>query len=332
MINDLRFNFRAMLEDQRAFNRQVWTPSPSGSADYMERLRVLTLGDVEETLEFLRTFEWKSHRRRPGHLPNVSHTHEELIDKFKYLLSLMDLADFPFERLEELYYAKSRVVQYRYQEEWAAELKQQCVVVDIDNVLADYVTGICRWAREHGHLLPMSNPSRMLFVGRLDELERTRGWVNAESTGVSVAEWARVKHEFRSRGGKLSLPLMPSAASFLRWCRSRGWAIILITSRPVDQYPNIFTETLTWLTNSGLDFDYLWWSGEKGDRLASTFGELLKQVVFTVDDDPRFVSQYRTLGVKSYWLNAHATDEQLIQDHDTVRSLDALMEKEMVHV
>lgn len=325
-------NFKAMYEDQRLFNQQLWKPPVqsqlTASASFMERMRTLSLGMVEETLEFLRTYEWKSHRKRKGKLQNVAHSHEELIDMFKYWMSMADASDFPIDRLEELYYAKSRVVQYRFQEEWFKELTGPCVVVDIDNVIADYIAGICDFAREWGQeILKLSTPLAARFVLRLDELEAQGLHVNASSLGITSAQWQVLKHEFRVRGGKRRLVVLPGARPFLGWCRERGWTILLVTSRPVDLYPNIFTDTMTWLYANSIPYDHLWWADDKADRLEEVQATVRAKILFAVDDDPKFIYQYRERGVKAYWLNPRATDLQRYSDPYSVRSLDEIMLK-----
>jgi FMN phosphatase YigB (HAD superfamily) len=331
-------NFKAMLEDQRAFNQQIFpgglacpVDSESDTDRFRVRLKDLALGMIEETGEFLRTFEWKSHRRRQGKLQNVAHSHEELIDMFKYWLSCAELAEFPMDRLEELYYAKSRVVQYRYQEEWMKRIDGPCVLVDIDNVLADYIQGVCLWAKEHAPaLLKLSNTLTIRLADNLDRLRASHDYVNASSVGLSAGEWNAVKHGFRTQGGKRTLPVFPDAKIFLDWCRRQDWKIILVTSRPIDRYPNIFTDTLTWLHNNDLPFDYLWWADDKARRL-DEYGDipLRLHVVFAVDDDLTFINQYRTKGIRCYWLNRRTTETPT--HISVVRSLMELMEKEKVH-
>lgn len=322
-------NLKGMFDDQRSFNQQIWKPTayedgPAGER-FMDRLRHLSLGMVEETLEFLRTYEWKSHRRHRGRLQNVGHSHEELVDMFKYWLSLAELSDFPIDNLEELYYAKSRVVQYRYQDEWLKEINGPCILVDIDNVLADYIAGICTWAKEWA--VRISAPSTAIRLAhRLDELQKAGAYVNAESVGVSPAEWQQIKHAFRTQGGKLKIMPFNDAQAFLEWARQRGWTIILVTSRPIDRYPNIFTDTMTWLHANGLTYDYLWWADDKARRLEEYEHVALRsRVVFAVDDDMRFVNQYREKNIKTYWLCRQGTGGA---DNLIVNSLTQIMTRE----
>jgi FMN phosphatase YigB (HAD superfamily) len=321
-----------LFADQVAFNKLIWDERGDDKAT-VARLKDLTVGMVEEALEFLRTYDYKSHRRPTGKLPNVAHSHEELIDMFKFWLSLADVAGFPMERLEELYYAKSRVVQYRYQEEWLKQIDRPSVIVDIDGVLANYVIGMCTWAKEWGPALLQLRPAEtMQFVSHLKNMiDMKSTHIHVDQTGVTPDQWRVVKHEFRIRGGKVSLPVYIDAHSFLEWCQAHGWIIILVTSRPVDRYPNIFTDTLAWLDAMGLPFDHLWWATDKTDRLEEAHVQMRSQIVFAVDDDKKFVAQFRSKHIKTYWLDRSLPFDESDPTHDDalhVRSLHDLMTRE----
>jgi hypothetical protein len=326
-------SFKELFDDQRTFNKLIWDKEKfqHDETAVVDRLRHLTLGMVEESLEFIRTFDFKSHRRSKSRLQNVAHSHEELIDMFKYWLSLADVADFPIEKLGELYYAKSRVVQYRYQDEWLKSIDRPSVVVDIDEVLADYISGMSSWAREHAaRLLHFTPPDMVRMINRLEHVREHRTWLDWNTSGVGRDAWQTVKHDFSTRGGWRTLPVISDASPFLWWCREQGWIIILITSRPIDRYPNIFTDTLTWLTEAGLPFDHLWWTDKKDERLEDAHVQMRSQIVFAVDDNRKFVNQFAEKGVKTYWLvrgnKTLATD--FGPNITVVTSLTELMERE----
>lgn len=317
-----------MLADQRAFNSLIY--NRRNQAGIKDRIKELAMGVIEETLEFLRTFDYKVHRRQKLRLRNTAHSHEELIDIFKYWLSLVDINDFPVEKLEEMYFAKSQVVRYRYQEEWLSEItdNDDIVIVDIDMVLGDYITAMCNWAIEHTPTI-WTLEMASLFIPRLRLLRDEHRFIDAEAVGVTHMEWQKVKHHFRTNGGKRTLPVYDDAQNFLRWCRGRGWKIVLVTSRPVNQYPNIFTDTLLWLQENELPFDYLWWADQKTERIAE--GALMfNRIKFAVDDSETFVRQFASKGVKTYWLLRNGTPPHIATPSNItiVKTLDELVEEE----
>jgi FMN phosphatase YigB (HAD superfamily) len=328
-------DLRRMLEDQSAFNRMIFNKNGADARSLMARLRELGLGMVEETLEFLRTFDYKVHRRSKLRLQNMAHSHEEMVDQFKYWLSLADLVDFPLEKLEEMYYAKSRVVQYRYQDEWVKKIEGPCVLVDIDQVLADYITGMADWAHDWAASLLQLSPAESVRLGnRLEEIVQKRSWLNHEAVGLTHLQWQQVKHDFRTRGGKRTLPVFKDAKPFLQWCQGKGWAVILVTSRPVNEYPNIFTDTLTWLHDNSLPFDHVWWANEKGERIDEEAHVLLRsQIMFAVDDSEKFVAQFRSKGIKTYHLDRGLSYNDADPTHDPyhVRSLHDLIARQDRH-
>jgi hypothetical protein len=329
-------SFRDLFEDQKAFNQLIFNKKKNEKNELaiIDRLKELTFGMIEESVEFIRTYDFKVHRRS-SRLQNIAHSHEELIDMLKYWLSLVDATDFPLDKLEEMYYAKSRVVQYRYQEEWMKTIDRPSVVVDIDEVLADYLSGICRWGINYGpQIMKLSPPDTLRLVHTLETIQRGRQWINSEAVGLPQVEWQKVKHDFRVRGGKRFLPVFPDARPFLEWCRAQGWIILLITSRPIDRYPNIFTDKLTWLDTNGLPFDHLWWTNEKTQRLEEAHIVLRSQIKFAVDDNLTFVHQFAQKGVRTYWLTRdRIVNLPGVNQSNIIRvsSLTELMEQETHH-
>lgn len=173
--------------------------------------------------------------------------------------------------------------------------------------------------------MKLPTPALYTLVSKLAEVTEKGLWINNETLGLSTREWQVLKHEFRSSGHKRYLPAFKDARIFLEWCRSKGWLVILITSRPIDRYPNLFTDTVNWLNDYRLPFDLLWWATEKGDRLDESHVRMLSQIQFAVDDSPRFVAQFRNKGIRTYLLDRYApTDVEELR----VNSLTMLMEME----
>jgi len=99
----------------------------------------------------------------------------------------------------------------------------------------------------------------------------------------------------------------------------------------VDRYPNIFTDTLSWLDAMQLPFDHLWWATDKSDRLEEAHVQMRSQIVFAVDDDKKFVAQFRSKGIKTYWLDRSLPFNESDPTHDDrfhVRNLHDLMSRE----
>jgi len=281
---------RKVWDDQRAFNL-LFRPSPTTSQEIAEQARDFVLFTESEMHELLRTLPWKKHRRMPFR-GNPSHLFEEGVDVFKCVLSLLQIIGIETpERLMECYWQKTAVVRQRYHEEWVNKLDGPCVVVDIDNVLCDYISGIGGWIWHH---YPM-------HAERALKLVREDAYFSAASMEVSEETWQSIKHQFRVNGGKRTLPVFSDAKPFLDRLKAAGMRIVLLTSRPIDEYPNILTDTLLWLESNKLPFDFLWWGMDKAERIVK-IPDLKTKIQYAVDDDRRFIDQFAKAGIPSFWL------------------------------
>lgn len=278
--------------EQVGFNALLRT-SPVAAEAEIEFIRDMVLNIFSEGDELLRTTSWKKHRRaRNSRAPNREHRLEELVDMFKLWLTLVQSLGYSDEEVRQAFWRKSMVVRHRHSEEFVLrELDRPAVVVDIDNVICDYTTGFCTWIINRAPL----------FAKAAQTIMAERRWFGkAADFGMSEAEWQGFKHEFRSRGHKRYLPTMPGAKPFLDRLRDAGYYIVLLTSRPIDRYPNIFTDTLFWLRDNDLTFDWVWWALDKKECLIEN--QAVKWIRFAVDDDPKYVEQFRHLGIMSYWM------------------------------
>ena len=277
-------------EDQAAFNLLFRQP-PTNDFEMAEQAHDFVTYTESELHELLRTLPWKKHRNIPVSV-NRGHMRDEVADVFKCVLSLFQIVGQTPETVVEAYWSKTAVVRQRYQEEWVKRIDRPCAVVDIDQVLCDYITGICDWIHRYS--------SSMVPIERLQSIITTRAYVNAQRLGIDEEAWKKLKHEFRVSGGKRFLPAFPDAHVFLTALQRRGLQIVLLTSRPVDRYPNIYTDTLLWLDRNELPYDFIWWAHDKGERVLEA--GLRQHVRLFLDDDRRFIDQISKLGIPSYWV------------------------------
>lgn len=147
---------------------------------------------------------------------------------------------------------------------------KKAVLVDIDNVLADYGGDFLRWAT-HGQLSP--SPADLTSLHLNDIL------------GLDEDDYAELKRRWRTEGHKRTMTLIPGGHGALR--RLSAWYnVILISSRPADEYPQIVDDTNYWLESVGL-IEYVSdtvFSKNKYDTCKSAFGD---DVVAIFDDDPK---------------------------------------------
>lgn len=277
--------------DQRDFNLLFRKP-PESFADRVKLTTDLLLYLSKECFELLDHIPWKCHRKITAR-ENPSAVRDELADIFKYFISVCQVWDVSPRNLLDLYWRKSAVVRARYSSEFEVAVKSPAAVIDIDMVLCDYFGGLVEWVQAHpvyGHILHE----------RLGHLRGHPQWLDAASLGVTPEVWGQIQHDFRISGAKSRLPIMPGADRFLQALRAHGYFIILLTSRPIAEYPNMFEDTHQWLAHWKLPFDHLWWSERKHQVILKE--KVREHVAFAVDDMPEYAEQFAKIGVPCYLL------------------------------
>ena len=72
----------------------------------------------------------------------------------------------------------------------------------------------------------------------------------------------------------------------------------MLTSRPIDRYPNLYADTVAWLEREHLPYDVIWWSYNKADHVV----ENLPNPIFAVDDDLSQANKFDEADIPVYWL------------------------------
>jgi hypothetical protein len=274
--------------DQRDFNRNFWL-KPGSFDDRSAQTKEFTLMAFNELSSVLDKIHFKIHRREDVR-ENRPAVLEELTDVWKYLLSMMQVWDVTPEEFIEMYWRKSMVVRQRFSEEFLKQIKGPCAIVDIDNVLCDYVDGFLDWIDE-----TYSELSENVAC-----VDRT-SYLTCHSLQIDDQRWQEIKHHFRTSGAKSRLPLINGAQAFMESLKRLGLTIVVLTSRPIDQYPNMYADTLEWLSWHDLPYDHVWWSPDKKEKvLEHGIRHLVK---FAVDDELRFCERLADLGIQTYWFN-----------------------------
>ena len=291
-MTDFDFELQRIWTDQAEFNRYFRRVEGMTFAQRTAETKELTLHLISECDELLRASgAWKPHRQIEV-MDNPRAIGLELADIFKYLISIAQIHGFTSHDLIKLYWEKSMVVRQRHSQEFVnRSLDTPAVIVDIDNVLADYITGFIAWLVQH---------ATISGAMAQDILDHPR-FVDAASLAMTKNEYRNVLHQFRVSGEHAGLPLMPGARELLQLVRARHWAIILLTARPIDRYPNLHSETLRWLHTNDLPFEWVWWARDKGEAIRAL--NPTPYIVWAVDDEFQYVEQIASTGHDVFWLN-----------------------------
>lgn len=280
-------DFDAIWKDQLRFNHNFFDPETirEDTDRFAQLNNFYTLAAHKELSEVLDTVHWKIHRREYKK-PIRSNTLEEIVDVFKYLLTLMQLHGFTPEEIEAEYFRKSAVVEQRHLQEMCRNLKEEeaVVAIDIDGVLADYPRSFLDFInQELGTQFTIAQVTSYDIYGCL---------------GIPPEVGLPIKNKYRETGQKRFIPVLPGAKEFLQRLREAGFTIVLITARPYEQYSRIYADTLEWLARNELPYDYLVFHEKKEEYLIDMVGK--DAIRFFVDDVAGNANSVSRLGVPCY--------------------------------
>ena len=266
-----------LWEVQKRFSTKSVFPSKE------EGTKDLVLGVMSELDELLREISWKVHRKEPKIIIR-DNLLEEIIDLQKYIWSIAILWDFSIDDIYREFKRKSIVVEQRWKQEMSLDgisSSQVIAGIDIDGVLADYPASFFQFVESIGREVP-------------------KDIVHTADLTLDPKEYAYLKHLYREGGYKRSIPVVKGAKRFLDIIKKRGYAIVLLTSRPYKQYKRMFADTMEWLDKNKLYYDAIIFDEEKNIRLYREFGDRVK---FFVEDELGKANEVAEIGIKTFLIN-----------------------------
>lgn len=216
----------------------------------------------QEVSSILEHTSYKMHRKQMENLIG-SNVREEIIDVVKFSLGLWSLLGYDYDEFEKVFKAKSRVVEWRIEQEKKVEALRDVpvAILDIDGVLAQY-------------------PGPMLeYIGSLTG-QKFNSLRECKNT-LGLVDYEKMVTEYRTSGIKARLPLVPGAKEFINELNNRDIPIVLISARPYRVYLNILPDTLKWLELHELKCEALYFTDDKSLKIAKRF----PRAKFFVDDN-----------------------------------------------
>lgn len=184
---------QSMWRSQKMFNSNFVNFDELTLKQKQEFTEKYVLHLLSEANSLLDTVNWKMH-----HKDNVSVCREnvilEMIDVWKYLLSIGLLWDLTPEEFIAKYNEKSRLVEQRYIQEFQDRSGRDIVICDIDGVLSDYPSNFLKYVKRR--LTEGGGGSTDFATENVPVLDVYK-YLSSE---VSYEFVSKCKHEYRSTG------------------------------------------------------------------------------------------------------------------------------------
>jgi uncharacterized HAD superfamily protein len=248
----------------------------------------LALGVITEAMSVLDAVNWKVHH---GEKFPVSRSNllEQLIDVYKYLMSIASLWNFTPQEWQEEFERKDLVNWQRYRQDTTIKTltaASKVAAIDIDGVLCAYPENIIAFMNR-----------RFAKVVTLKDIKSLHGVEDAYlEQGVKASDYRLARLDFLEEGwySKYS-PVMNGASEFTHKLKDLGYTIVLLSSRPYEKHHRIFGDTVEWCQANKIAFDIIYWDKDKDMRIIKTFPNLR----FLLDDDVDNVREVAKAGYLS---------------------------------
>ena len=269
-------NFNDAFKIQKAFTEKLFNEKYNLSIDDLTREERLKwskeyiLSCSKEMYEMLDELNWKTHRFSTAE-DSMDNFAEEGIDAFKFLLNLFIINGFDADYFYTKFIEKSIVVDIRYEQEKqlkeAVEGTQMYVVFDIDGILNDYPKNFIRYFQYLGY--------------KYDSIEAFKD--------ADLKIYKEVKNKFRVAGEERNCKVFEDGVMLLKKVKELGFGIILLTARPINKHTRLYFDTINWLNDNQIYYDFLFFSKDKEEYLINNFNP--SNIVFVLDDQVENVNK-----------------------------------------
>ena len=110
--------------------------------------------------------------------------------------------------------------------------------------------------------------------------------LNQMKRALTFKAYADYKHTFRKEGFECNAHANQDASFVTKRLRQMGYKIILLTSRPFQQYRSMFVETVDWLKQNDIVYDGIIWERHKHVRVL----EEIPHLRFMVEDNAYYAN------------------------------------------
>jgi len=273
-------NLHRALSRQNDFSNLVIDDYENLSVkEKQEILKSFVLSLHAEVTDIAAAVNYKEHRQQK-HVVDTQKILYKTVDAYRYLLAIMNLWGFDAGQVSDALSAKDFFLHERHrmnQKKWSG---QSVVLLDIDDVIADFRENFCKYVEETLEI-PMDLNSDQYY--NLQSL-KDRGISNEETF-----------KNFIDGHGFTTLSCIDSYFQLYKKLKDEGYWIQVITARPGDNLTG-FYDTYMWLVKNGIEADGVTFTPEKF-RWTAQQEFFSKTKIFAIDDSPKHASEYAKHGI-----------------------------------
>jgi len=259
---------------------------------------------ITEATELLNEINWKMHREKVYNKYNPikeSRLKDEIIDIFKYWLSIAQFWNMSPKEFISEFNRKSEVVEQRYKQEKQLNLlkDKKIIGLDLDGCIADYPKSYYNFIFKKTGKRIKDDGTYNIFKNVSDVLGEERA--------------KQLKREYRESGEKRFIKTINNPDEFTKNLKEKGYKIIILSARPYKEYSRVFADTIEWLKKKNILCDAIIFDENKEEKIINKFPNMN----FMIEDCAEIALKIANKGYKVYLIDK--TYNQNIQHKNIVR-------------
>jgi len=267
-----------MLARQKAFSDLFFDASKFDDAKREELTKSFALALHGEVSDLVSSINFKEHHANRK-TPDREKILYESIDVLRYLLAIMNTWNYDPDEVESAFKDKDVFLHLRHQSETAVWDGRPVLIVDVDDVIAEFRKCFFAWLLDkHGIEISTNYPEYYASTPLKEK------GINPEN----------VFKEFISDREMRYLHVIPGVIEVLRAARQMGYWVQLLTARP-DQNLICLYDTYHWLHENNIPFDGVSFSVEKYKWIVQS--KFYGHVAACIDDSSKHASEYSMHGL-----------------------------------
>jgi len=173
---------------------------------------------------------------------------------------------------------------------WEVRENEKTCAIDIDGVLSRYPDGWLTFASA--------------------KLGKTFDDIFVMKNTVPYQQYRDLKHLYRISGVKEHLATLPNASSLTLELKRLGYTIILLSKRPVDEYPVLFNQTVNWLSKNNIFYDGIIFDENKHTKIINDIPHLK----FMIEDHRYIANLVAKFGYRVFLVNTKYNEGEVLKN------------------
>ena len=311
-------NFKQMMGLQKKYNDEIVGVNLT-QKDIERITQENVLCAHAELSALVNATHYKNHHTHSEPVANKSTVLYESVDVIRYMLAILntwDISSNEFEtafRKKDVYLQKHKEFQSKT---WDGI--QPVVIVDIDDVLANFREGFSKWLNKEYGVEPDVNSKEYYFITALSKIH-----MNSET----------VFKRYLDDGGFADLTIDTDNLELLHQLKNQGYWIHLLTARPEEELQCLY-DTYYWITLQNIPCDAISFSPEKFRWCAKSKYYDAGKIMFAIDDAPKHAEDYAKHGIKclvpSKSYNDHLKHKNIFHFDNYYSALSVLKEEKLL--